>query len=105
MDIKDDHDDENANPDEAVPNDQLDDTLPYIPSPRQQDECQEQQDQQGDNLMYSNWVDDDEYQTLDPPDPFDDTFYTINNYWTEDNDTELAYTEDMIRQVDDEIDE
>ena len=66
--IEDDHDDEvtfraNANPDEVVPNDQLDDTLPYIPSPRQQDECQEQQNEQGDNLNNDYFAYDDDYQT------------------------------------------
>ena len=38
IDVEDNHDDEitfraNANPDEVVPNDQLDDTLLYVPSP------------------------------------------------------------------------
>ena len=67
--IEDDHDDEvtfraNANPDEVVPNDQLDDTLPYIPSPRQQDECPEQQNKQGNNLNNDYFVYDDDYQIL-----------------------------------------
>ena len=53
----------NTVPEEVVPNDQLDDTLPYNPSPRQQDECQDQQYQQGDNPTVDNWVDYDEYQT------------------------------------------
>ena len=44
VDVEEDHDDEitfraNANPDEVVPNDQLDDTLPYVPSPGQQVEA------------------------------------------------------------------
>ena len=47
----------------------------------------------------------DEYQTLDPPDQFDDTFYTINDYWNDDNDNdpELLYNEDTLRQVDDKL--
>ena len=66
--IEDDHDDEitfraNANSDEVVPNEQLDDTLPYVPSSRQQDECQEQQNEQGNNLVNESFVYD-EYQTL-----------------------------------------
>ena len=110
VDIEDDHDNEitfraNANPEEAVPNDQLGDTLPYVPSPGQQDECQEQQNGQGDNLQQGNFVYDDDYQTLDPPDQFDNMFYTINNYWNDDNDTELWSNEDTIRQVDDELGE
>ena len=107
--IEDDHDDEitfraNANSDEVVPNEQLDDTLPYVPSPRQQDECQEQQNEQGNNLVNESFVYD-EYQTFDPPDQFDNTFYTVNDYWNDDNDTGLLYNDDMIRQVDDELDE
>ena len=48
--IEEDSDDEiafkaNTVPGEVVLNDQLDDTLPYNPSPRQQDECQDQQHQ------------------------------------------------------------
>ena len=46
VDIEDDYDDEvtfkvNTDPDDRVSDDQLDDTLPYVPSPRQQDECQD----------------------------------------------------------------
>ena len=109
VDIKDDHDDEitfraNANPDEVVSNDQLDDTLPYVSPLRQQDECQEQQNAEGDNLVNDNFVYD-EYQTFNPPDQFDDTFYMINDYWNEDNDTGLLYDDDTIRQVDDELGE
>ena len=33
----------NDNPEDIVPTGQLDDTLPYNQSPRQQDECQDQQ--------------------------------------------------------------
>ena len=56
VDVEDDHDDKvtfraNANPDGNVPNDQLDDTLPYVPSPRQQDECQDQQNENSDNFF------------------------------------------------------
>ena len=47
----------------------------------------------------------DEYQTFDPPDQFDDMFYTVNDYWNEDNDTGLLYDDDTIRQVDDELGE
>ena len=107
--IKDDYDDKitfraNANPDEVVPDEQLDDTLPYVPSPRQQDECQEQQNEEGDNLVNENFVND-EYQTFDPPDQFDNMFYKVNDYWNDDNDTGLLYIDDMIRQVDEELDE
>ena len=85
VDVEEDHDDEiifraNVNPEEVVPNDQLDDTLPYVSPPRQQDECHEQQAEEGDNLVNQNFVYDD-YETLDPPDQFDDTFYTLNDYW------------------------
>ena len=107
--IEDDHDDKitfraNANPNEVVPNEQLDDTLPYAPSPRLQDECQEQQNGEGDNLVNDNFVYD-EYQTFDPPDQFDNTFYMVNDYWNDDNDTGLSYNDDTIRQVDGELDE
>ena len=103
--IEDDHDDEitfraNANPEEIVPNDQLGDTLLYVPSPRQQDECQDQQNEQGDNLQEENFVYDEDYQTLNPPDQFDDMVYTINNYWNE-----LLYNEDTNRQVGDDLGE
>ena len=109
VDVEDDHDDEitfraNADPDEIVPNDQLDDTLPYVPSLRQQDECQDQQNEDGDNLVNENYAYND-YQTLDPLDQFDDTFYMINDYWNDDNDTKPLYSDDTIRQVDDELDE
>ena len=109
VDTEDDHDDEitfraNANPDEVVPNEQLDDTLPYVSPPRQQDECQEQQNAEGDNLVNDNFVYD-EYQTFDPPDQFDNTFYTVNDYWNDNNDTEPLYDDDTITQVDDEFSE
>ena len=109
VDVKDDHDDEitfraNANPDEVVPNDQLDDTLLYVPSPRQQDECQEQQNEEGDNLINEKFVYD-EYQTFDPSDQFDDTFYMVNDYWNDDTDAGPLHDDDTIRQVDDELDE
>ena len=42
---------------------------------------------------------------LTTPDQFDNTFYTINDYWNDDNDTELWSNEDTIRQVDDELGE
>ena len=72
--------------------------MPYVPSPRQQDECQEQQNKEGDNLVNENFVYD-EYQTFDPPDQFDDTFHMVNNYWNDDTDTGLLYEDDMIRQL------
>ena len=105
MNIEDDTDDEiafqaNTDPQEVVLNEQFNDTLPYIQTPRQQDECQDQPEQQGDDPMDINWLDDAEYQTLDPPDQFDDTFYTINDYWTDDNDAEALYDVDSDRQVD-----
>ena len=75
-----------------------------VPSPRQQDECQEQQNKEGDNLVNENFAYD-EYQTLHPPNQFDDMFYTVNDYWNDYNDTGLLYNDDMIRQVDDELDE
>ena len=84
---------------EVVPNDQLDDTLPYNPSPRQQDECQELQYPQVDNPTVDNWTDYDNYLTYDPSDQFDDTFYTINENWTEDTDVKTSY-EGANRQVD-----
>ena len=64
VDVEEDHGDEitftaNANPHEVVPDDQLDDTLPYVPSPRQQDECHEQQNEEGDNLVNENFAYDD----------------------------------------------
>ena len=78
--------------------------MPYILSPRQQDECQDQQYAADDNVDDENYVYDD-YQTLDPPDQFDDTFYTLNNYWDDDNDNELLDNDDTIRQADSELDE
>ena len=108
VDIEDDHDGEiafraNANPDKVVPNDQLDDTLLYVSSPRQQDECHEQQNEEGDNLVNENFAYEN-YQTLDPPDQFDDMFYTVNDYWNDDTDTRPLYDDEMVRQVDDELD-
>ena len=104
VDVEDDHDDEvtfkvNTDPSEHVPDNQLDDTLPYVPSPRQQDECQDQQNGPTDNLVYENFAYNDytDYQTLDPPDQFDDTFYTINDYWDNDDDNELLDNDDTIR--------
>ena len=86
--IEDDHDDEitfraNANPDEIVPNNQLDDTLLYEPSLRQQDECQDPKTVEGDNLQDEYGTYDADYQTLDPPTQFDDMFYTIDDAWTD----------------------
>ena len=78
--------------------------MPYIPSPRQQDECQEQQNEEGDNLANENLVYD-EYQTFDPPDQFDNTFYMVNDYWNDDTDTGPLYDDDTIRQADDKLDE
>ena len=78
--------------------------MPYVPSPGQQDECQEQQNEEGDNLENENFVYD-EYQTFDPPDQFDDTFYMVNDYWNDNTDAGLLHDDDTIRQVDDELDE
>ena len=64
----------------------------------------QQQNTEGNNLINDNFAYD-EYQTLDPPDQFDDTFYTVNDYWNDDNDTEFLYDENTIRQVDDEFSE
>ena len=69
VDIEDDYDDEvtfkvNTDPDDRVPDNQLDDTLPYVPSPRQQDECQDQQHVADDYVQYENYEYGD-YQTLD----------------------------------------
>ena len=52
----------------------------------------------GTSDSYGNFAYD-EYQTLDPPDQFDDTFYTVNDYWNNDNDTGLLYNDDTIRQA------
>ena len=109
VDIEDDYDDEitfkvNTDPDDRVPDDQLDDTLPCVPSPRQQDECQDQQHVADDNVDDENYAYDD-YQTLDPPDQFDDTFYTLNDYWDDEDDNELLYNDDTISQADNELDE
>ena len=78
--------------------------MPYVPSPRQQDECHEQQNEEGDNLVNENFGYED-YQTHDSPNQFDDTFYTLNDYWNDDTDTGLLYDDEMVRQVDDELDE
>ena len=107
VDIEDESDDEiafkaNTDPYEVVPNEQLDDTLLCDSPPRQQDECHAQQVQQGDNPDKHNWAYDDEYQTLDPPDQFDDTFYTTHDNWTEDAETEMKYVNDFDKQVDSE---
>ena len=96
MNIEDDSDDEivfkaNTILEEIVPNDQLDDTLPYNPSPRQCVKCQELQYPQGDNPTVDNWADYDNYLTYDPPDQFDDTFYTINENWTDNTDVKTSY--------------
>ena len=104
VDIEDDSDEEivfkaNTVPEEVVPNDQLDDTLPYDLPPTQQDKCQDQQQQQGDNLTIDNWADYDDYPTYDPPDQFEDTFYTINDNWTDDTDVKMLH-EGVNRQVD-----
>ena len=104
VDIEDDFDEEiafkaNTVTEEVVPNDQLDDTLLYELSPRQQDKCQDQQQQQGDNPTSDNWADYDDYPTYDPPDQFDDTFYTINDDWTDETDVKMRY-DVPNRQVD-----
>ena len=108
VDVEDDHDDEivfkvNTDPDEWVPDDQLDDTLPYVPSPRQQDECQDQHYEADDNFVNEKYAYND-YQTLDPPDQFDNTFYMINDYWDDDDNNEPLGSDDTIRQVDNELD-
>ena len=113
VDVEDDHDDEvstfnvNTDPSDRVPDDQLDDTLPYVPSPRQQDKCQDQQNGPADNFVDENFAYNDytDYQMLDPPDQFDDTFDTINDYWDDDDDNELLDNDDTIRLVDDALDE
>ena len=104
MTIEDDSDDEiafktNTVSEEVVPNEHLDDTLPYNPSPRQQDECQELQNPQGDNPNVDNWADYGDYPTYEAPDQFDHTFYAINENWTDDTDVKIAY-EGASRQVD-----
>ena len=78
--------------------------MPYVSPPRQQDECQEQQNAEGDNLVNDNFVYN-EYQTFDPPDQFDDTFYMVNDYSNDDNNTGLLYDDHTIRQVDDKLGE
>ena len=40
-------------------------------------------------LIYENYAYDD-YQTLDPPNQFDDTFYTLNEYWDDEDDHEAT---------------
>ena len=42
---------------------------------------------------------------LDPPDQFDNTFYTLNDYWDDDDDNELLGSDDTIRQIDTGLDE
>ena len=64
-----------------------------------QDECQELHHPQGDNPNVDNWADYDDYLTYDPPHQFEDTFYTINENWTDDTDVKIAY-EGANRQVD-----
>ena len=78
--------------------------MPCVPSPRQQDECQDQQHVADDNVQYENYEYGD-YQTLDPPDQFDDTFYTLNNYWDNEDDHKPLYNNDTISQADNELDE
>ena len=82
----------------------MDDTLPCAPSPRQQDECQDQQHVADDNVPYANYEYAD-YQMLDPPDQFDNTFYTLNDYWDDKNNHKLPYNDDTISQADNELDE
>ena len=84
---------------EGVPNEQLDDTLLYNQSLRQQDECQDQHQPQGDNPTVDNWIDYDDYTMYNPPDQFEDTFYSINDTWTNDTDVKMLYA-DANRQVD-----
>ena len=37
---------------------------------------------------------------FNPPDHFDDTFYTLNDYWDDDDDDEPLGSDDTIRQID-----
>ena len=107
VDIKDDDDDEivfraNVNLEDYVLNDQLNDTMLYNPSLRQQDECQDQHETEGDTNIELNYAVNNE-QAFDYDTQYSNTFYTVNDYWDYDQTDDILNDENIHRQVDDEF--
>ena len=107
----------NDNPEDFVPHSQLNDTLPYNQSPRQYDECQdqqvveEQQSQQptdGDNETYVKQYADDvekvDYDNYYDYDSFDNTYYLATDHWDIGQFDDQDCVENQFEQVDSKVD-